>query len=171
MGSVGRIPATSRLHPSSAWRHMPLLRYALLIALLSSAPVHAQHGGHGSAPARRVTTPTPPDNTVYPPQRSPGEVALLLAPRWSDGRLVILMAATTHAVELPTLDLHRAMRLIVNGEVVVPVLADTLRGQESRARLVFPLRRKPSHFTLEIRGIPDVDLRTLHWPAQPDSGR
>jgi len=51
-----------------------------------------------------------------------------------------------------------------------PTVADSLNGHHARGRVVFPLDKEPAQFTIEIRGVPDVDLRTLQWPPKHESG-
>ena len=140
-----------------------------LATLVVSIPAYGQHSGHGGPP-RSQPTGTLPAQTVFEPQASPGEVRLSLAPRWSDGRFVLLLAANADSVDLSQIDLQQAVRLVVNGSTVAPVSADSLKGHHSRARIVFPLATAPQQFTIEIRGVPDVNLRVMHWPAKPPSG-
>jgi len=139
------------------------------LTILFSAPAYAQHAGHAPpSPAPRAEAL--PAQTIFPPQESAGEVTLSLAPRWSDGRLVLLLAASTQSVDLTSIDLKQAMRLVVNGISIAPASADSLAGHHARARVVFPLASKPEAFTIEIRGVPDVELRTMQWPAPHQSG-
>lgn len=148
------------------------LAVVLLATLIPSAPARAQHGGHGPTPPPRPRTAeaTAAAMVVYAPQESAGEVTLSLAPRWSDGKLVVLLAANTHSVDLAQIDLGQALRLVVNGETIAPSAADSLKGHHARARVVFPVPREPSQFTLEIRGVPDVETRTVQWPVKHESG-
>lgn len=142
----------------------------ILATLVMSLPVEAQHGGHGGSPRPTRKAGTPPAQTVYQPQESAGEVRLTLAPRWSDGKLIVLLAANTPSVDLSQVNLQQAVRLLVNGEVVAPTSADSLKGHHGRARIVFPLPKGPEQFTIEVRGVPDVDVRVIQWPMQYPSG-
>lgn len=149
---------------------------ALLIPLLAAfvgvAPLAAQHGGHGRPPATaaspRVAAPPP---AFFPPQESTGAVTLLMAPRWAEGRLTVLVSATTHAGDLATVDLTKAVELHAGGQAIAPSSATALKGHHARAAIVFPLADRPERFTLEIRGVPDVEQRTLSWPVAPAPGR
>lgn len=141
---------------------------ALLAAALGGTPLAAQHGGHGGPPpapsAARDAAPRP---VFFSPQESAGAVTLLMAPRWAEGRLTVLVSATTHTGDLSAVDLAKAVELHVSGQVITPTSATALTGHHARAALVFPLAERPERFTLEILGVPDVERRTLAWPAAP----
>lgn len=143
---------------------------SVAIALLAAAtPVGAQHAGHGipapptppSASGQRASAPA-----VFPPQQSAGAVTLSVAPRWADGRLVLLMRAETHAGDLASLDLRQAVRLVVNGAIVAPAAADSLHGHQAVGTVVFPLAARPERFTVEIRSVPGAEPRALEWPPR-----
>lgn len=141
-----------------------------LATLVLTSPVDAQHGSHGvSAPSRQRVDPRPAE-TVYQPQASAGRIALTLAPRWTDGRLLVLVMAQADSGDLSQVNLQQAVRLVVNGAARAPASADSLEGRRARARIVFPLEKAPEHFTIEIRGVPDVEVRVLQWPVQHPSG-
>jgi hypothetical protein len=144
------------------------LTITLLAAFVGAAPLAAQHGGHGGPPATsappRDAAPPP---ALFPPQESAGAVTLLMAPRWAEGRLTVLVSATTHAGDLAAVDLAKAVELHVGGQVIAPSSATALKGHHARATLVFPLADRPERFTLEIRGVPDLEQRTLAWPVAP----
>lgn len=72
--------------------------------------------------------------------------------------------------DLSQVNLQQAVRLVVNGAARAPASADSLEGRRARARIVFPLEKAPEHFTIEIRGVPDVEVRVLQWPVQHPSG-
>ena len=137
-----------------------------LAALLVATPLAAQHGGHGGSPSPSASRrDTPPAPVLFPPQESGGEVALVVAPRWSGGKLTAVLMANTHSVDLASIDLLRAVVLRADGQVLRPESATALTGHHARATVVFPLERSPASFALEIRGVPDVEVRTLAWPA------
>lgn len=142
---------------------MRILVPFLLTAVFATVPAGAQHTSHGSIGARPPRPATLPAQTVYEPQASAGAVAFVVSPRWSDGKLVVLLAVDADSVDLAQIDLGKALRLIVNEQVIVPTAADSLSGHYARARVVFPLATAPAHFRIEIRGVPDVDARVLHW--------
>ena len=138
----------------------------VIAAFMGGSPLAAQHAGHGGtqptpAPAR-VATPAP---VLFTPQESAGAVTLLMAPRWAGGRLTMLVSATTHDGDLASVDLATAVVLQVAGQAIAPASATMLRGHHARATVVFPLADRPERFALEIRGVPDVEVRTLAWPV------
>jgi len=143
-------------------RHLVILS---AFALVPGMPASAQHSGHGGAPPASRAEALPAQ-TIFQPQESAGEVTLSLAPRWSDGKLIVLLAANTHSVDLAALDLKQAIRLTIGENTIAPSAADSLSGHHARARVVFPLATAPEHFAIEIRGVPDVEVRVLHWPPQ-----
>jgi hypothetical protein len=144
----------------------------LLAAFIGVAPLAAQHGGHGGPPpASSTSRDAAPPPVLFPPQESPGAITLLMAPRWAEGRLTVLVSATTHAGDLATVDLAKAVELRVGGQMIAPTSATALKGHHARATLVFPLADRPERFTLEIRGVPDVEPRTLVWPVAPAPAR
>ena len=140
----------------------------LLVASPIVMPLAAQHGGHGGsspASAPRRDTPQPSLPVLFPPQESEGEVALVVAPRWGGGKLTVVLLANTHSVDLAPIDLLRVIVLRVGGQALRPESATALTGHHARATVVFPLERSPASFALEIRGVPDVEVRTLAWPV------
>ena len=130
-----------------------------------AAPLQAQHAGHGAPPRPAASAPRTVPPGVFLPQESAGAVTLAVAPRWTDGRLVLLVGASTHAGDLATLDLKQAVRLVVNGATMPPDSAGVLSGHHARASVVFPLADRPTRFRVEIRGVSDVETRVLEWPA------
>ena len=144
------------------------LPIALVAALVGAAPLSAQHGSHGGPPRAPSTSHdvTPPP-ALFPPQESAGAVTLLMAPRWAEGRLTVLVSATTHQGDLAAVDLAKAVALRVDGQVIAPASATALKGHHARATIVFPLAERPERFTLEIRGVPDGERRELAWPVTP----
>lgn len=142
------------------------LAITLITAFLGSAPLAAQHAGHGGTqPAPTPARDLAPPPVLFPPQESAGAVTLLMAPRWAEGRLTVLVSATTHEGDLASVDLATAVVLQVGGQAMAPASATPLRGHHARATLVFPLADRPERFTLEIRGVPGAALRTLAWPV------
>lgn len=133
----------------SPWRHA---RTGTAVALLLA--------GIGSALAAQ----DPADVPGYETRTSPGQVSLDVTPRWEDGSLIFEIAANTHSVDLGGVDLMGTVRLLRGDTPVEPSSAGSLTGHHARAEVVFRLDERPERFALEIRDIPDVPVRTLHWP-------
>lgn len=151
---------------------MTSLRLALLAAVLTVAPLAAQHGGHGGhgggGPTVTVPSrPAPPTLAFFLPQEIAGAVTLVMAPRWAEGRMTVGVYATAPTGDLPAVDLMQTVTLHVRGQVISPISATPLGGQRSRATIVFPVADLPQRFALEVRGGPDSEQRTLAWPAKP----
>jgi len=103
----------------------------------------------------------------YEAQVSPGEVSIQATPAWVDTALVIEVSANTHSVDLSAVDLRRQARLRVGAVVIEPAVSGALRGHHAKARLLFRMPLRPAvPFTLELRDVPDVPLRTLTWRAR-----
>ena len=100
-------------------------------------------------------------------QTSNGRVTLELSPQWRDTVLVVQVRANTHAVELNTVNLSEQARLVVAGTEIAPLSAGRLSGHHAVAEVVFRLDTRPSRFTITIRDVPDVAVRTLTWPPAP----
>ena len=115
--------------------------------------------------AQEAAAPAGAD-TTYATQESSGEVTLTVTPRWRDGALVVEVRANTHSVALSDIDLESQVRLRVADTVLAPTEAGTLDGHHATAELIFQLRNRPSQFTIEIAGVPDVTQRTLRWPRE-----
>ena len=81
--------------------------------------------------------------------------------------LVVQVRANTHAVDLCTVNLSEQARLVVAGAEIAPLSAGQLSGHHAVAEVVFRLDRRPSSFTITIRDVPDVPVRTLTWPPAP----
>lgn len=95
---------------------------------------------------------------------SEGQVTLEVRPRWAGGELVLEIAANTHSVDLSTVDLKDAVRLVVDGRELEPDGATSLGGHHGVARVSFALiATPPPAFAVRIRGVPDVAERTLTW--------
>ncbi len=97
-------------------------------------------------------------------QISNGRVTLELWPQWRDTVLVVQVRGTSHAMDLGTVNLSEQARLVVAGTEIAPLSAGQLSGHHAVAEVVFRLERRPSSFTITIRNVPDVPLRTLTWP-------
>lgn len=103
----------------------------------------------------------------YPQQTSKGRVTLDVWPQWRDTVLVVQIRATTHTVELGTLNLSEQVRLVIAGTEIAPVSAGRLSGHHAVAEVVFRLDTRPGSFAITIRDVPDVPVRTLMWPPAP----
>lgn len=103
-------------------------------------------------------------DSLYATRTSKGEVTVEVRPRWSGGAVVLEISADTHSVDLSTLDLADAVRLLVGGEEHAPSDATSLGGHHAVARVTFSsIPSLPSAFDVRIRGVPDVPERTLSW--------
>jgi len=106
-------------------------------------------------------------DSSYVPQDSPGQVSLRASPTWADTALVIELSVNTHSGDLSAIDLRRQARLRVGDAVLEPAVTGALGGHHARATLVFRMALRPAvPFTLEIRDVPDVAVRTLTWPKE-----
>ena len=103
----------------------------------------------------------------YAQQTSTGRVMLDVWPQWRDTVLVVQVRATTHTVDLGTVNLNEQVRLVVAGTEVAPVSAGRLNGHHAMADAVFRLAERPTSFTITIRDVPDVPVRALTWPPAP----
>lgn len=119
------------------------------------------------ATAVALASPTPQDSAHYVKQTSPGSVTLDVWPEWRDTALVVHVRATTHTVDLGTVDLCEQLRLFVAGTEMAPLRAGRLSGHHAAGDVVFRLDERPSSFTITIRDVPDVPVRTITWPPVP----
>lgn len=103
----------------------------------------------------------------YAQQTSKGRVMVDVWPQWRDTVLVVQIRATTHTVDLGTVNLSESVRLVVGGPEIGPVSAGRLSGHHAVAEVVFRLDTRPSNFAITIRDVPDVPVRTLTWPPAP----
>lgn len=92
-------------------------------------------------------------------------MTLDVQPRWEDGTLLVDIRANTHSVPLGSLDLTAQVRLIIGTDSIAPNKAGALSGHHGSTTLESGLDSRPAEFTIEIRDVPDVPLRTLIWPA------
>lgn len=103
-------------------------------------------------------------DSLYATRISEGEVTLEVRPRRSGGALVLQISANTHSMDLSTLDLADAVRLVVEGRDHAPTAATSLGGHHAVARVTFSsIPSPPPAFDVRIQGVPDVPQRTLSW--------
>lgn len=114
-------------------------------------------------PAGPVVSPLEGD-TTYASQSSPGQVALDVQPRWEAGAFIVDLRANTHSVDLSGVDLAASMRVVIGDTAIAPVEAGSLNGHHARASVTFDLPVRPIVFAIEIRNVPDVEVRRLEWP-------
>lgn len=144
-----------------------------VITLTAAALALAKPAGDARGPgaaSQRSAAPTTQDSAHYVKQTSPGRVMLDVWPGWRDTVLVVQIRATTHTVELGTVNLGEQVRLVVAGTEITPVRAGPLTGHHAAAEVVFRLDERPSSFTITIRDVPDVPTRVLTWPPAADGG-
>jgi hypothetical protein len=68
------------------------LAITFLAVCIVGAPLAAQRASHGGAqPAPSSGRDVAPPPVLFPPQESAGTVTLLMAPRWAEGRLTVLL--------------------------------------------------------------------------------
>jgi len=108
-------------------------------------------------------------DTTYASQSSAGEVTLDVQPRWAEGKLVLDLSANTHSVDLSGLDLTASIRLEVGEATITPSEAGSLDGHHARASVTFVLEAAPAQFSVVIRDVPDIPVRTLTWPIEGTS--
>jgi hypothetical protein len=106
-----------------------------------------------------------PQDSAYSAQTSEGAVTFDVQPRWEDGTLFVDIEANTHSVPLESLDMAAHVRLVIGSDSLVPDRAGELDGHHGTTTIEFRLESRPAEFTIEIRDVPDVPLRTLTWPA------
>ena len=102
----------------------------------------------------------------YAQQTSTGRVILDVWPQWRDTVLVVRIRATTHTVDLGTVNLGDQVRLSVAGTELAPLSAGRLSGHHAVAEVSFRLEQRPDSFAITIRDVPDVPVRILTWPPQ-----
>lgn len=90
----------------------------------------------------------PAQDSGYARQSSTGRVTLEVWPQWRDTVLAVQVRATTHAVELGIL---------------------RLSGHHAVAEVLFRLAERLKRFTITIRDVPDVAVRSLTWPPGSSS--
>ncbi len=135
-----------------------------ILAPLLFATAPAPTAGDAAAPEDGAGIQDAVADSVYPVRVSEGQVTLEVRPRWSGGELVLQIAANTHSVDLSTVELMDAVRLLVDGREVEPDAATTLAGHHAVARVTFSsIATPPPAFDVRIRGVPDVAERTLSW--------
>jgi hypothetical protein len=122
-----------------------------------------------AVPAIAAPHPAPVADTTYARQSSAGEVALDVQPRWAEGKLVLDLSANTHSVDLSGLDLMALIRLEVGEATIEPGEAGALEGHHARASVTFVLEAAPTQFSVVIRDVPDIPVRTLTWPIEGTS--
>ncbi len=126
---------------------------------------HPAEAGSELAPVRASTPAVATRDTSFAKQISMGEVTLVLGPVWRDGEFVLEVRANTHSVDLGEIKLDEAVRLVIGETSIAPSHAGSLSGHHGSASVVFPLAEVPTSFTVEIRDVPDVPVRTLSWGA------
>ncbi len=99
-------------------------------------------------------------------KESAGAVTVALTPKkFSNERLVIDMAVTTHTVDdLDKHDLTKVVALVTAGKTIAPSSAPSLSGHHSRGELVFPLETSPTSLVIEIRDLGEPGVQVLRWP-------
>lgn len=142
-------------------RHLSAVALVIGSAMIVS-PLLAE--AHPNARRSFDHLPTAQDS-VYAVQVSEGEVTFDVQPRWEDGALFVDVEATTHSMPLESLDLTAQVRLIIGTDSFAPDEAGELSGHHGSTTLEFRMESRPAEFSIEIRDVPDVPLRTLTWPA------
>ncbi|MFV1988497.1 MAG: hypothetical protein ACC682_14545 [Gemmatimonadota bacterium] len=123
-----------------------------------------------AVPAFAAPQPAPVvADTTYASQSSAGEVTLDVEPQWAEGKLVLDLSANTHSVDLSGLDLTALIRLEVGEATLEPSEAGSLDGHHAKASVTFVLEAAPAQFSVVIRDVPDVPVRTLTWPIEDTS--
>ena len=102
-----------------------------------------------------------PQDTTYETLTSKGVVTLWLHPRWRDNVLEVRMIVFSHSVHVTAAQLHERTRLVVDGVAWAPVSVGP--WHLAAITLVFRLPRRPEHFKIVIRDVPDVPTRVLSW--------
>lgn len=144
---------------------------SLVLAMVTGAIATGSEAAAQQTSPRERSVHRETQDTAYATQTSNGRVTLEVRPQWSAVGLTVALSANTHSVELGALDLRQLVRLIVNDRTFSPDSAGTLGGHHGSTTLLFRLEQRPGTFTLEIRGVPDVEVRTLRWPAASGAAR
>jgi hypothetical protein len=100
-------------------------------------------------------------DTTYATKTSKGVVTLWFHPRWRDSVLEVRMIVFSHSVHVSAAQLHERTRLVVDGLAWAPVSVGP--WHLDAITLVFRLPRRPEHFKIVIRDVPDVPTRVLSW--------
>ncbi|MFV1988529.1 MAG: hypothetical protein ACC682_14725 [Gemmatimonadota bacterium] len=143
---------------------LPALYTTALIVTASTIAVPVS----GQTPESTPRSPShlvAPQESGYASRTSEGEVTFDVQPRWEDGALFVDVEANTHSVPLESLDLAAQVRLVIGTDSFAPDEAGELSGHHGNATLEFRLESRPEEFTIEIRDVPDVPIRTLTWPV------
>jgi len=100
-------------------------------------------------------------------QTSESSVSIDVTPKSFDGEnLIVEIGVNTHTIELNQFNLKELVTLEMEGKTFSPVTAPQLTGHHSKGQLVFATEKKPKTFTLTIKDIPDIPVRTLTWRSQ-----
>jgi hypothetical protein len=148
-------------------RISPLPRLKILLLGIAFFGIAA-----GASAEARPTSPRSTDHLLAPQdsgyavQTSEGAITLAVQPRWAEGKLILEIEANTHTVPLNSLDLAAQLRLIIAGDSIAPDAAGELSGHHGSTTVEFRLESRPAEFTLEVRDVPDVPLRSFTWPAK-----
>ena len=112
------------------------------------------------APAMAPTSAQSQD-TTYATKTSKGVVTLWLHPRWRDSVLEVRMIVFSHSVHVTRAQFPGRTRLVLDGVSWAPVSVGP--WHLDAVTLVFRVPRRPEHFKIVIRDVPDVPTRVLSW--------
>jgi len=143
---------------------LPALYATALIVVTATiaVPASAETPTHTQRPLSDLVAS---QDSTYPAQTSEGEVTFEVQPRWEDGALFVEVTGDTHSIPLESLDLTAQVRLIIGADSFAPDEAGELSGHHGSTTIEFRMESRPAEFSIEIRDVPDVPLRTLTWPA------
>lgn len=134
-----------------------LLVTAVVWALATTLSVEGEAGRAGTMASVRMQS----DDTTYAKKTSRGVVTLWLHPRWRNGALQVEVVVFSHSVHVTGAQLAEGMRLVVNGVESAP--AEVGPWHLDAITLVFRPRKRPGHFQIKIRNVPDIPVRVLTW--------
>jgi hypothetical protein len=100
-------------------------------------------------------------DTTYATRISTGVVTFWLHPRWRDAALEVEAIVFSHSVHVTSAQLEDGVRLVVNGVESAPARVGP--WHLDAVTLVFRAPKRPSHFQIKIRNVPDIPVRVLTW--------
>lgn len=100
----------------------------------------------------------------YETKTSESAVTIGLTPKeHKNGKLYVDIEINTHTVDLSQFDLTNLVTLKSNTKSINPSSAPELSGHHISGTLIFDIENPPSNLIIEVRGFPDIPIRTFEW--------